>query len=286
MLTYALLTERLAAWVAAEADLRAALVLGSRARRDHPADEWSDLDVMVFAREPRRYIDSAEWALALAPAWLTFVERAGESWERRTLYAGGLDVDVAFLPAESLPAMRPGLPADVADIIRRGVQVLVDKDGQLAQLLQQPLPDSTLNPKPSEAEFLNAVNDFWYHTVWSAKHLRRGEVWWAKSCVDMYQKGHLQRMLEWHARATQGERFDTWLRGRFLEEWAAPRAVAQLPGVFAHYDARDIVRALRATMDLYRWLEDEAAAAWGYRCPVEAERQAGALALQLLEPLG
>ena len=29
-----------------------------------------------------------------------------------------------------------------------------------------------------------------------AKHLRRGELWWAKSCVDTYLKGHLQRMIE------------------------------------------------------------------------------------------
>jgi predicted nucleotidyltransferase len=29
--------------------IRAAVVIGSRARVDHPADEWSDLDVLIFA---------------------------------------------------------------------------------------------------------------------------------------------------------------------------------------------------------------------------------------------
>ncbi len=44
-------------------------------------------------------------------------------------------------------------------------------------------------------------------------------------------------------------------------------------------------RALRATMELYRWLEDETAARWGYACPVEGERHAEALTLRLLEEM-
>ena len=92
-------------------------------------------------------------------------------------------------------------------------------------------------------------------------------------------------MLEWHAHATRGEGFDTWLRGRFLEEWADPRAVTQLSTAFAHYDASDISRALQATMDLYRWLEDETCARWGYTIPVDGERQAIDITMRLLLPL-
>ena len=114
----------------------------------------------------------------------------------------------------------------------------------MADILKRPLPTTPLNRQPDAAEFVNAVSDFWYHTLWCAKHLRRGELWWAKSGIDMHLKGYLQRMLEWHARATRGDSHDTWLRGRFLEEWADPRAVAELNRAFAHYDAADMARAL------------------------------------------
>ena len=286
-LTYEDLIERYTAWAEATEDVRAALILGSRARSDHPADEWADLDILVFARNPEQFIQSAEWAMDIAPAWLSFIERTGDgkSWERRTLYAGGLDVDVALDPAEWLQGfLGEELPADVVDIVRRGVRILVDKEGVLAQLLQRTLPNTTLNPQPSEAEFVNATSDFWYHTLWSVKHLRRGELWFAKGCVDGYMKGHLQRMLEWHARAQKGERYDTWLRGRFLDEWADPRARQALPSIYAHYNADDIARALIATMALYRWLEDEAALAWGYSVPREGEDEAAKLARVLLSP--
>ncbi len=288
MLTYVDLIERHTRWAEAEPDIRAALVLGSRARRDHPADEWSDLDVLVFTRDPGKLIRSGAWATALAPAWLTFIERTGDgsSWERRTLYQGGLDVDVAIDPVESLDGILKEIPPEVADIIRRGVKVLVDKDGKLGQLEGMALPETGLFRKPTAEEFTNAVSDFWYHTLWSAKHLRRGELWWGKSGSDMYLKGLLRDMLEWHAHATRGEKLDTWLRGRFLEEWADPRAVQQLRDAFGHYDPADIARSLRATMDLYRWLEDETAGSWGYEIPVEGEHAAAGKTLQLLEGIG
>jgi aminoglycoside 6-adenylyltransferase len=283
-MTYDELIKRYTDWAASTPEVRAALILGSRARSDHPADEWSDLDLMVFARNPEQFINSDAWAITLAPAWLTFIERTGDgsAWERRTLYAGGLDVDVALLTEEMLDGLQDGIPPDVGDILRRGVKILVDKDGKLGQILNLPLLATPLFQKPSQGEFANEVSNFWYHTLWSVKHLRRGELWWAKSCVDMHLKELLKRMLEWHARATRGDQFDTWLRGRFLEEWADPRAVEQLRDAFAHYDAGDIVRALRATMDLYRWLEDETAARWNYSIPLEGERRVAETALGFL----
>jgi aminoglycoside 6-adenylyltransferase len=265
--------------------VRAAIIIGSQARRDHPADEFSDLDVLVFTHNPDQFIQSSEWIAKLAPIWLTFVERAGDGqeWERRTLFAGGLDVDLVFSPAEWLDGLQNGIPPGMADIIRRGVITLVDKDGKVAQILSMPLPEVSIFEKPDEQTFINSASNFWYHTLWSVRHLRRGEVWWAKSCVDMYLKGLLQQMLEWHARALKGEQFDTWLRGRFLEEWADPRAVNDLKGAFAQYDSDDIARALRVTMKLYRWLEDETAEAWGYTPELPGERKAAKLALAILK---
>jgi aminoglycoside 6-adenylyltransferase len=89
-------------------------------------------------------------------------------------------------------------------------------------------------------------------------------------------------MLEWHARAVNGPGHDTWMRGRFLEEWADPRAVAQLPEVFAHYDRQDIARALRATMALFRRLAVETARRWGYAYPAAGEQFATELVETLL----
>jgi aminoglycoside 6-adenylyltransferase len=282
-LGYERLTQKFVTWAQAEPDIRAAIVVGSRARTDHPADEWADLDIVVFTTDVERYIASADWVENVGVHWLSFVEHTHNGgWERRVLFDGGLDVDFVFDPVQVLEQVAAGdASPDVVDIVRRGIRELVDKDGLLAKLGTIDWQASPFQP-PSKTDFLNLVRDFWYHTVWMTKHLRRGEVWLAKSCCDMYMKEQLRWMLEWHARAVQGPEHDTWMCGRFLEEWADPRAVAQLPEVFARYDRQDIARALQATMALFRWLAVETAQRWGYDYPAAGEQAATALVEALL----
>jgi aminoglycoside 6-adenylyltransferase len=37
-------------------DVRGLVIVGSRARVDHPADGWSDLDVIVITTDPDHYL--------------------------------------------------------------------------------------------------------------------------------------------------------------------------------------------------------------------------------------
>jgi aminoglycoside 6-adenylyltransferase len=270
------LIERFVQWAQTEDNIRAAIVIGSRARVEHPADEWSDLDILILANDPAPYWETDDWLHNVGNPWLTFVEPTpdGRGFERRTLFEGGLDVDFAPDPIAGFQHMLDqGLPPDIADMIHRGVRVLVDKDG-ISERLEEKKIDLPSPLPPTEPEFLNLVNDFWYHTVWTGKHLRRGELWWAKSCCDAYLKHLLRQMMEWHAHASRAEEVDTWMRGRFLEEWADDRAVDSLPSVFAHYDEADTWRALMATIKLFRWLAVETADALGYPYPSFGEERA------------
>lgn len=263
-------------WAQTDDNIRAALVIGSRARIDHPADEWSDLDVIILADDPEPYWTTVDWLHHVGVPWLTFIEplHDGRGFERRVLFEGGLDVDFVPSPVVFFRQMLDtGLLPDVADLIHRGVRFLVDKEGFAERLKQLPVALAPYRP-PAEPEFLNLVHDFWYHTVWTAKKLRRGELWTGKSCCDSYLKQLLRQMLEWHTRARQGASVDTWMSGRFLEEWADPRAVAALPAIFAHYDEADVWRALLSTMELFQWLAVETAEALGYAYPSSGEARA------------
>ena len=71
-------------------------------------------------------------------------------------------------------------------------------------------------------------------------------------------KARLVTLLEWHARAVDPT-VDTWHEGRYLERWADPGALAALERAYAHYDLRDVARALWETIDLWQSLEEETA---------------------------
>jgi aminoglycoside 6-adenylyltransferase len=270
---YRQLEKRIEKELAERDDVRGAFVVGSRARqRDHAADVWADLDVIVIAAEPALYVNDSAWLADIGPVVMTFADTTpGGTPERRVMFEGGLDVDFALLSPDQAEGWA-GAP-EAADVFGRGFRVLVDRDDWASRISELPEPGAP--PPPGEAQFLNVVYNFWYHAVWAAKHLRRGELWWAKGACDGRLKWDtLLPMLEWHARATRGEDVDTWMRGRFLEEWADPRAVKELAGAFARYDTADVARALRVTMDLFSRLTRETAAVWGYRDGAEAEGEA------------
>ena len=267
-------------WAKNEDHIRGAIVVGSRARKTTPADEWSDLDIVIYSSAPQKLIDSEDWVSHFGTPIITFIEpiTGGEGFERRVLYDNGLDVDFAIDPFNLVlqtqkHGVTPELVAQLSDIIGRGIRVLVDKEDLFEDFLkdffaiQLPLPSP-----PTEHEYLERVNDFWYHAVWAAKKLRRGEFWEAKGGIDSHMKSRcLLPMIEWHTQVTQKGKQDTWFRGRFLERWADPRIVAGLGNTFAHYDEDDLWNKLAGTMNLFRWIALEVAEPLRYTYPKESD---------------
>ena len=138
----------------------------------------------------------------------------------------------------------------MAHVASRGIRVLVDKDGELGSRLAE-LPEPAPPSPPNEAALRELAADFFYHAVWAARKLRRGEVFTAKRCVDSYMENVLIRILEWRTHAENPD-VDTWHAGRFIERWADPATLDEFRGTFAAYDEADVRRALFATMDFFR----------------------------------
>ena len=290
------LEERFVAWAQARPDIRAAIVVGSWARVDHPADEWSDLDIGFTTTDPQRYLSKTDWLEDIAPTWVTYPDPSGVV--HHVLFEGGLDAGIAVLANSTIKQAVRFLPvlgrfpilfrllpkglaeqirqdvASAADYYRRGARVILDKDGLAARFLSLFPADSAPHGPPTQAEFLGAVNEFWFLAVWTAKHLRRGELWFAKTeGCDGQMKSLLLRMLEWRARAAHGWDYDTWEKGRFLEEWTDAAALQALEKAFARYEDDAVRRALLATMDLFRWLAVETAERLGYSYPTAADER-------------
>jgi aminoglycoside 6-adenylyltransferase len=278
-LLYDELIERFVKWAENRLDIKAVVVVGSRARAEQPADEWADLDILVVTSNPTYYLTETDWINNIGEYWLTFLEptAVGIETERRILFEGGLDVDLAIFPLKILQNfIQKGIPqelmAQVADTFGRGARILIDKDGLSAQFLKLiPSAEKLAYHPPTESEFLQTVNDFLYHAVWTAKHLRRGELWWAKMCSDCYMQRLMLQMIEWHAHAMYGVDYDTWFRGRFLEKWADPRITEGLRKAFAHYDMHDVSRALLEEMKLFCWIAQETSKKLNYQYPTEAD---------------
>jgi aminoglycoside 6-adenylyltransferase len=261
-MNYLPLEQRIANWGMGQPEVMAGIVIGSRAREERPADEWSDLDLILFVFDHSPFISNDAWLDTFGAIWLKQLGSIGSgNWEWIVVYEGGYKVDFALALASpnaaTLQDLIEGCPHQ--GVLSRGVRPLFSKRAYDEAIS---LPQRPLKPNPTPKQLDDLCASAWLDAAKALKALRRGGLWQAKQLCDVDLKKHLLALLEWHAHATRG--VDTWHDGRFLESWADPRAIAALPETFAIYASDDIRRAILATMTLISWLGRETAAKLGY----------------------
>jgi aminoglycoside 6-adenylyltransferase len=251
--------DRVTAWAESRDDVHALVLLGSQARTDTPADRWSDIDLLLVTDEPEAFLRDAEWLVPLGRPLLTFLEptAVGGSTERRVLFETGEEVDFAVFSVEAVERAI-GAPR----VLRRGFRVLVDRIGIAASLEEL----ASTPPEPEARDLAQLSNDFWYHALWAAKKLRRGETWIAWRSCNGYLQSLLVTLLRWRAEARG---IDAWHDGRFLERWADTETLLRLREAGGMNDPVDVARALRAVASLFADVECDYAEAARVPVPVD-----------------
>jgi len=266
------LETRFVAWSETQADLRAAFIVGSQARHDHPADEWSDLDIILLVKDVDYRYRDASWLEEIAPVWLSQMSHTvnGEP-ERLALFEGGWQVDFVFHPVSAAPEFQHMVSSgNLPETIYRGIRILYDKDGLLPTLPEfEQLP--AVKP-PSAMELRQVLDSFWFSAVYCAKQLRRGELWLFQNASGG-MISPLLRVIEWQARAIHGWNFDTWHAGKFIAEWTDPTVYSDLQQVFSHLDVSDGWKALQVRMDLFHSTAHRLSDNLGYSYPGDLEKQ-------------
>ncbi len=245
--SYDQLEQRFAGWALQQLAIQAAIIVGSQARSQHPADEWSDLDLVLFATDTTPFVSSADWLSTFGDLRLSGSHGFGKhDREWLAFYADGTKLDAAFpsIDLVSSPNLQDMFDASpYPTVLQRGLRVLVDKTGGPAV----PRPPEVIVPRqPDQAELTALLQEMWLDTIKAAKFIRRQDLWRAIQLCDGELKQHLLQLLEWEAALHRDQR-DIWYNGRFLDEWADPQAVSQLPATFAAYTSADLRRALWAT---------------------------------------
>lgn len=243
-------------WAQTVEDIRAAFIVGSRAREDHPADEWSDMDIVIYTSEQNYYLSNQEWLSNFGDICTSFVsETDGGDPECLTLFDGGRQVDFVIHTLDTLKDMVKS--KIIPNNFYRGVKVLIDKDHIAQYILPQYSRAPQGNPL-SEDKFLQTVNMFWFLALYSSKQILRNELWVVK-LRDGNMKQLLLQIIEWHEKVVNGAEYDTWHAGRFLCEWASKETQMELHNAFGHFDRIDSWKALIATINLFKRLSHEIA---------------------------
>lgn len=253
--------QKVITWATAEEAIRVVIMEGSHARPEQTPDRFSDYDLDLYVNDTTHFTQDDTWLAQFGQIWAMEKESAlAGVISRLVLFAGGQGVDFRFLPIGILHELiqQQRLPDDY----HRGYQVLLDKEGIIAQL---PPPSYQAVPqrKPSAEEFHYAVNVFWFELFHLVKYLHRNDLWSVKF-RDAVIKRRLLQMIEWHTQAHHHWQCDTWIVGKNMQSWVAPDLWQAFFGIFAHFDKEDSWRAVCALLPLYRRLAGETAQRLNY----------------------
>lgn len=243
--------------------VKAEVLIGSQARQSNCADEYSDMDVILFVTDIDFFLNSDEWINFLGKYYISFVEKTvSGGMERRVFFENAMDADFIFLQADDMSRLD-----ELAEIVSRSYKILLDKTN-FTDIISRVAKSDKPFSVPSESELQNLINEFWFHVIWAAKKVMRGELWSAITCVDGHMKEMLLKMTEYYSLALHGSDYDTWHSGRFIEQWAEPWVVKEFENIYAGYSDKDIMKAISTTMNLFRKIAIETADKWDYQYPV------------------
>lgn len=277
---YEQMEARLADWAYAQPSVHMVVVIGSRARtEDHPADEWSDLDTIVFVDNAASFATLGEWSAALEhtigkPVWFAAFDRLTENeveWE--TVFEDGSKLDMVFSPNRT-PGAQIGLAERIAGfpfrgVLQRGMRVLVDKFPGPPVALDPPV-DPAL---PDADKFERQIHVVLLEMFRAWKLAGRGELWRSARAINHEMHDALLPLIGWHAQAVHGRTPGPY--GRFLEEWADPNVLALLEGAYAKNTRESVARAVQHAQRLLSLIVIETAEKTNLPYPVEALEKMG-----------
>ena len=250
---------RILTWAEAEDAVRVVVVTSTRARAEGPPDELSDYDVIVALEDIDRF-DAAEAYGTPAARWGDEDDVHGTTtFFRGVVYDDGVKVDWTLWPANV-----PNLVAEhgLTDDLDVGFRVLLDKDRTTVRWAQ-PTYRAHIPRRPTEAEYLALVEEFWWSATYVAKARARDERFFLRFVLDVdITHGVLRQMLEWLIETGRGWEWKPGAYGRGIERELPPDLAEQLGAAHG---------SLERTVALFRRASRDVGEQLGYAYPQYAD---------------
>ena len=247
---------RVLGWAEGEEAVRVVVLTSTRATGT--TDAHSDYDVIVALTDLEQF-DPTCYAAPAARWGDEHLVHGARALFRGVVYADGTKIDWTLWPA-TVPELvgEHGLN-DALDV---GYRVLVDKDGA-TERWPEPTYTAHIPAKPTEAEYVALVEEFWWSATYIAKARARGEDLFARFVLDVdLTHGVVRRLLEW---AIEIERDWDWkpgAYGRGIERELPPEVAAELAAAYGSFER---------TAVLFRRIARETGDALGYEYPQRAD---------------
>lgn len=266
--------EKIIDWSENNTDIRAVLLTSSLVNPLAPVDDLSDLDIEIVFEHNADYIANKSWVNFFGNP-IAMIEEdesrfCGKHAMKMVLYDDGVKVDFKIYgKAKFIKETEQELLPEDWDI---GYKVLIDKEG-ITQGMQKPTYRVSIIKKPSEKEFAELLNDFWWDTTYVGKYLKRDEIFYAKFMSETsLRTEYLIPLIEWYIGSEHNWNITTNKYGRLFKRYLSPETWIKVEHTFSASNLKDNWNALFAMADLVSEMGTELSQKLQYQYPGQLEK--------------
>jgi aminoglycoside 6-adenylyltransferase len=238
-------------WAETEPNVRVVVLDGSVARRDGSVDQWSDLDLQLYAADPAPLLELRAWYEQFGDVLVVEALENPGWFPTRLVYYLDAKIDFMIAPVTALASQQR---------YDRPMRVLIDKDGVATNLVAAERSTVTL---PGARDYEVCVNEFYAAALMEAKMLARDEPIKAK-VRDFDLKRRLFEMIVWDHAARYGRARDVRSHGADFRRWADRDVQAALDDCWSDMSIQSGASALGASVALFTTCSRRLARALGF----------------------
>ncbi|HLY70377.1 MAG TPA: aminoglycoside 6-adenylyltransferase [Puia sp.] len=229
--------------------IRAVLLNGSRANPKIKPDRFQDFDIVYIVTETESFLSDHDWIRVFGeilimqlPAEMEFpTGQKKSSFAYLALFKDGNRIDLTLFPKNKLQS------EFVVDSL---TVLLLDKDNLFPRL--QPASDSDyLIKQPSEKEFTDCCNEFWWVCTYVAKGLCRSEITYAKEMLEIPVRNMFNKMIEWLVGVENNFSVSIGKSGKYMKNYASPELYEKNLCTYPDYKPANIWRSLFLMAELF-----------------------------------
>ena len=267
--------DRLMAWGTAHPLIRAMILTSSRTRPAGPVDLLSDYDLILAVSEIGPFAFDNAWISDYGKPMVRWGDQSEmyglATYFRGVVYQNYVKIDYSIWPVELLARIETSsLLPDQLDV---GYRVLLDKDRRTAGW-KQPSYKAHIPARPTEAEYLALVEEFWWSTTYVAKSLWRDDLVFARWVLDQDLKLEtMRRMLEWRIEIDHNWSVKPGVYGRGLKQLLPPDLWSEFASTYASLDVEETWASLDRGKALFRKVALDVGNVLGYTYPQQVDDQ-------------
>ncbi|MBX0352466.1 aminoglycoside 6-adenylyltransferase [Bacillus toyonensis] len=245
--------------------IRAVIMNGSRVNPNVKRDCFQDYDIMYVVKDMQSFTSNHNW-----------IHRFGEIMivqmpEEMSLLPADEDGKFPYL-MQFMDGNRIDLTLVPVELIKKFVgkdslsKLLLDKDNCLEEF--PPASDKDyLVKKPTEKEFLDCCNEFWWCSTNVGKGLWREELTYAKGMLEGPMRDMLVVMLEWHIGMKTKFTANAGKFGKYFEQYVEKDVWEQFKRTFSNAEYENIWDSFFIMGNLFRKVANEIANTYEYQYP-------------------